>query len=158
VATLVARNANKAMVVHMVGSEFGGSLESGSLFLVGVFGRNLASVAVKMFSNLIYFKKEFYQFCTFNAIFKDNDAIDCITIQHKKGSFSSILMGYTNVAQPFYTHGTLNIVEESWWHTNNPILHIVGGGGGKEKMVSVHPSLVGETTQGKLLTIIYSTQ
>jgi hypothetical protein len=31
-------------------------------------------------------------------------------------------------AQPFYTRGTLNIVEESWWHTN-PILHIVEGGG-----------------------------
>jgi hypothetical protein len=35
---------------------------------------------------------------------------------------------YSSVAQPFYTHGTLNIVEESWRHTN-PILHIVGEGG-----------------------------
>jgi hypothetical protein len=34
---------------------------------------------------------------------------------------------YTSVAQPFYTRGTLNIVEESWRHTN-PILHIVGWG------------------------------
>jgi hypothetical protein len=33
---------------------------------------------------------------------------------------------YGSVAQPFYTHGTLNIVKESWPHTN-PILHIVGG-------------------------------
>jgi hypothetical protein len=33
---------------------------------------------------------------------------------------------YTSVAQPFYTHGTLNIVEESWQHTS-PILHIGGG-------------------------------
>jgi hypothetical protein len=32
-----------------------------------------------------------------------------------------------SVAQPFYTRGTLNIVEESWRHTN-PILHIVGWG------------------------------
>jgi hypothetical protein len=31
------------------------------------------------------------------------------------------------VAQPFYTRGTLNIVEESWWHTNT-FLHIVEGG------------------------------
>jgi hypothetical protein len=31
-----------------------------------------------------------------------------------------------SVAQPFYTRGTLNIVEESWLHTN-PILHIIGG-------------------------------
>jgi hypothetical protein len=36
---------------------------------------------------------------------------------------------YTSVAQPFYTRGTLYIVEESWRHTN-PILHIVGRGGG----------------------------
>jgi hypothetical protein len=35
-------------------------------------------------------------------------------------------MAWTSVAQPFYTRGTLNIVEESWRHTN-PILHIVGG-------------------------------
>jgi hypothetical protein len=32
-----------------------------------------------------------------------------------------------SVTQPFYTRGTLNIVEESWRHTN-PILHIGGGG------------------------------
>jgi hypothetical protein len=32
-----------------------------------------------------------------------------------------------SVAQPFYTRGTLNIVEESWRHTNR-ILHIVGRG------------------------------
>jgi hypothetical protein len=63
---------------------FGGSLESGSWFLVGVFGRNLASVAVKMFSNVIYFEKEFCQFCTFNAICKDNTAIHFITVKHKK--------------------------------------------------------------------------
>jgi hypothetical protein len=41
------------------------------------------------------------------------------------------LVVYSSVAQPFYTRGTLNIVEniveESWRHTN-PILHIVGGG------------------------------
>jgi hypothetical protein len=36
------------------------------------------------------------------------------------------VMTYSSVAQPFYTRGTLNIVEESWRHTN-PILHIVGG-------------------------------
>jgi hypothetical protein len=29
-----------------------------------------------------------------------------------------------SVSQPFYTRGTLNIIEESWRHTN-PILHIV---------------------------------
>jgi hypothetical protein len=62
VATLVARNANEAMVEFMVGS--GGVCvwrESGvrGRFCVGEFGRNLASVAVKMFSHLIYFTKKF---------------------------------------------------------------------------------------------------
>jgi hypothetical protein len=32
-------------------------------------------------------------------------------------------MLYFSAAQPFYTRGTLNNVEESWRHTN-PILHI----------------------------------
>jgi hypothetical protein len=36
-------------------SAFGGSLESGGRFCVGVFGRNLARVAVKMVPHLIYF-------------------------------------------------------------------------------------------------------
>jgi hypothetical protein len=36
-------------------------------------------------------------------------------------------MLYASVAKPFYTRGTLNVVEESWRPTN-PILHIVGGG------------------------------
>jgi hypothetical protein len=88
VATLAARNANESVV----GSAFGGSLESGGRFCVGGFGRNLASVAVKMFSNLIYFTKKFYKFRTFNEIFKDN-AINCIAVQHKKGSFPSTLTG-----------------------------------------------------------------
>jgi hypothetical protein len=35
-------------------SAFGGNLESGGRFCVGAFDRNLASVAVKMFSHLIY--------------------------------------------------------------------------------------------------------
>jgi hypothetical protein len=45
-------------------SAFGGSLESGGRFCVGAFGRNLTSVAVKMFSHLIYFIKKLYTFCT----------------------------------------------------------------------------------------------
>jgi hypothetical protein len=76
-------------------SAFGGRLESGGPFCVGAFGRNLASVAVKMFSLLIYFIRTFYKFCTFNAICKDNAAINCITLQHNKGSFPSTLTGRT---------------------------------------------------------------
>jgi hypothetical protein len=63
---------------------FGGSLDSGVRFCVGAFGRNLASLAVKFFSHLIYFVKNFYEFCAFSAICKDNVAINCITVQHKK--------------------------------------------------------------------------
>jgi hypothetical protein len=57
------------------GGAYGGvwrSLESGGRFCVGAFGRNLASVAVKMFSHFIYFTNKFYKVCTFSAICKDN--------------------------------------------------------------------------------------
>jgi hypothetical protein len=90
-ATVVVRNANEAMV------GFGGSLQSGGRFCVGAFGRNLASVAVKMFSHLIYFTKQFYKFCTFNAICKDNAALNCITVQHKEVQFLSTLTGHKPV-------------------------------------------------------------
>jgi hypothetical protein len=33
--------------------------------------------------------------CTFNVICKDNAAINCVTVQHKKGSFPSTLTGHT---------------------------------------------------------------
>jgi hypothetical protein len=66
-------------------SAFGGSLESGGRFYVGAFGRNLASVTVKMFSHLIQFIKKFYKFCDFNAIFKYNAARNCTVVQQKKG-------------------------------------------------------------------------
>jgi hypothetical protein len=69
-----------------VESAFGGSLESGGRFCVGAFGRNLASVAVKMFSHLIYFIKKFDKFCTLNAVCRDNSAINCITVRHRKCS------------------------------------------------------------------------
>jgi hypothetical protein len=84
VATLVARNANEAVVAPAVGS--GGVCvlcELGGRFCVGAFGRNLASVAVKMFLHEIYVVKKFYKFCTFNAICKVNAAINCISVQHK---------------------------------------------------------------------------
>jgi hypothetical protein len=107
VVTLLARNVNEAMAVPMEGSAFGGSLESGSWFCISAFGINLASVTVKIFSNLIYFTKKFYKFykfCTFNAICKDNAAIKCIkciTVQHKKSSFLSTLMGHTTLVTPY---------------------------------------------------------
>jgi hypothetical protein len=45
-------------------------LELGDRFCVGAFGKTLASVAVKMFSHLIYLIKTFYKLCTFNEIFR----------------------------------------------------------------------------------------
>jgi hypothetical protein len=63
VATVVARNASESVVVPMVGT--GGVCvwrESG-WFRVGAFGKNLASVAVKMFSHLIYFEEILYFEC-----------------------------------------------------------------------------------------------
>jgi hypothetical protein len=51
VASLVARKAYEATVAPAVGSN--GSLDSGGQVCVAAFGRNLASVAVKMFSRLI---------------------------------------------------------------------------------------------------------
>jgi hypothetical protein len=73
-------------------SVFGRSLESS----VGAFGRNLASVAVKMFSHWIYFQKKFYK-CTFNAICKDDAPINCMTVQHNKASLPSNLTGHTTL-------------------------------------------------------------
>jgi hypothetical protein len=63
-----------------VESEFGGSPESGGRFCVGTFGKNLASVAVNIFSYLNYIRNKCYTFCTLNAISKDTAAINCISI------------------------------------------------------------------------------
>jgi hypothetical protein len=81
----------------LAGSAFGGSPESGNRFCVGNFGRNLASIAVKMFSNVIYFMKKLYKVCTFNAICNYNAAISCITLQHKKFSFTLTSAGHTKL-------------------------------------------------------------
>jgi hypothetical protein len=58
--------------------------------VVGAFGRNLVSVVVKIFSHSISFIMKFYKCCTFNMIFRDNAAINCITVQHKKKRFTPI--------------------------------------------------------------------
>jgi hypothetical protein len=42
--------------------------------------------------DLTYFLKTLYKFCTFSKICKGNAAINCISVQRKKGSFSSTLM------------------------------------------------------------------
>jgi hypothetical protein len=100
VATLGARNANEAVVNPTVGSgavciwREPGVWKSGGRFCVGAFGRNLASVAVKMFPHLIRFIRKFY---TYNMICKDNAAINCIIVQHKRCSLPSTLTGHTTL-------------------------------------------------------------
>jgi hypothetical protein len=71
------------------------SLELGSWFCIGVFGKNFASVAVKMFSHVIYFIRKFYKFCTFSGICKVNVAINCITFHYRNVPFPSYLMGFS---------------------------------------------------------------
>jgi hypothetical protein len=74
------------------------SLESGGRFCVGAFGRNLSSVAVKMFSHLIYLRRD-----VINSVrsmrFAKTAAVNCITVQHKKCSFPSTLTGHTTPVQ-----------------------------------------------------------
>jgi hypothetical protein len=53
-------------------SAFGESLKLNGWFCTAAIGRNQVSIALKIFSHLIYFIKKFYKFCTFNAICKDN--------------------------------------------------------------------------------------
>jgi hypothetical protein len=55
------------------------NLESRDRFCVGASTRNMTSVAVNMYSNFVYvIKRDFYKLCTFNAMCKDNAAINCI--------------------------------------------------------------------------------
>jgi hypothetical protein len=64
-----------------------------SLHLSGVW--SLASDAVKIFWHLIYFIIEFYKFSIFEVICKTYAVINCITGQHKNGSFPLTLTGHT---------------------------------------------------------------
>jgi isocitrate lyase len=72
---LVARNANGRVWQRLSG----GSLESGSHFCVGASGGNLASVAMKMSSNLIYLEV-FYIFIT---VCKDIAAVNLLLFNIK---------------------------------------------------------------------------
>jgi hypothetical protein len=90
VATLVARNQNDPMVVPMVRS--GGSLEAGGRFCVRAFGRNLASVAVKMLSLLISFITKFCNVWACNTICKKN-IVRNLLLLNKKVSFPSNTTG-----------------------------------------------------------------
>jgi hypothetical protein len=78
-------------------SAFDGSLESSA---VGFMLVRLARIWLQSPLDVITFdlvEKKFYKFCTFNAICKDNFAINCIIVQHRKGSFPSTLTGRTTL-------------------------------------------------------------
>jgi hypothetical protein len=68
------KNTNMAVVALMVGSDEGWSVKLGGRFCFSAFGRNLASVTVKLFSHLIYVIMKFYIYYTYRAICKDNPA------------------------------------------------------------------------------------
>jgi hypothetical protein len=61
-------------------SAFGGSMQAVGHFCIVVFDKNLASFALNVVSHLIYFMNTFYKFCIFNAIYKDNAAINCVAV------------------------------------------------------------------------------
>jgi hypothetical protein len=77
-----------------------------SLSLAGVWSQAAGFVLVhlagiwlqspwRFFSHLIDFIKKFYKCCIFNAICKDNAAINCTIVQHNIGSFPSTTTGHT---------------------------------------------------------------
>jgi hypothetical protein len=78
VATLVARNANEAGAYGAVWRN-----------LSNVVGRNLAALAVKMFSHLISCLKKFYKFRSLNVIF-ERTVVNRNTVQQKKFSFPQL--------------------------------------------------------------------
>jgi hypothetical protein len=49
-------------------------------FCIGAFGRNMASVALKLFTRLIYVISKCYRY-TLNALCKVKAAVNCMTLQ-----------------------------------------------------------------------------
>jgi hypothetical protein len=79
-----------AVVGSSGGSPFREDVESGDRFYVGAPRRNLALFVVKVFPYLIYFLKKCYK-CTFSAICKDSDLVNCINFQSDKVHYPQIL-------------------------------------------------------------------
>jgi hypothetical protein len=75
-------------------------MESGGWFCISVFGRNVASVAVKIFAKLICTIKV-YKFRVFNETWKANAETNCITFQNKNCSFPSTSTCYTTLLLMF---------------------------------------------------------
>jgi hypothetical protein len=121
VATVVARNANDAMV------------GSGGICVRRESGVRRSVLCWCVWQEPGFSRREdvftFYAlhgFCTFNVICKDNAAINCITVQHKRGSFRSTLKGYATLVSENKSHFLiLNPLEppaESIFRIDYPIL------------------------------------
>jgi hypothetical protein len=81
----------KKLQLSSDGGAYGAVGEVCGRFCIGAFSRNLPSVVREDRCFHVQFSsKKFNKFCTFNAICKDNAAINCITVQHKKGIISVI--------------------------------------------------------------------
>jgi hypothetical protein len=59
------------------------------------FGSNLASFAVKIFSNLSYSVKVFCKCCAISVFCKGDAEIKCFSVQHKTVLFLSTLTTHT---------------------------------------------------------------
>jgi hypothetical protein len=55
------------------------SMESGGRYFVGSLGRNMASIAVNMFSHLTRFSKTFHKFSTSDVISKNDTAMNWLS-------------------------------------------------------------------------------
>jgi hypothetical protein len=112
VAILVSTNADEVITAAMAASN---GIGSGGRFCVCDFGRNLAAVAVKTFSRLIYFRTRFYKFCTPNAICKTmlqqivlllnkRASARAHTRTHKGSSPSSLTRSYATLSVLYYPY------------------------------------------------------
>jgi hypothetical protein len=114
VATLVARNTNEALVgsggICVWRKSVVWSQAVGFVFV------RLAEIWLqspwRCFLHLIYFIQTFYKFCTFNAIFKDNIAINCINVKKRfipvnfDGSYARLVLKINEVLGLKYTLGS----------------------------------------------------
>jgi hypothetical protein len=86
------------------GRAYGGVWQS--LRLAGVWSQAVGFVLVRLqesgfssrenvFTFYLLHTEIFRKLCAFSAICKDNAAINCTTVQHKRGAFPSTLTGHT---------------------------------------------------------------
>jgi hypothetical protein len=61
--------------------------------------------------NLLYI--DFYKVCTFNAICKDNTAINGMTVQHTKFPFPSTWMGHTTLIVIIQLNSFITLLDNS---------------------------------------------